>query len=78
MGQKLIMVKTDFLLLGRQKETIIFSFSWSELSNCATVTNSVVMWICIGFIFKYTTSESLMQVIISYPAIKLWVMPDKK
>ena len=43
------------------------------LSNCATVTNFVVMWICTGFIFKsfssqpfrffifnYTTPESLM------------------
>ena len=43
------------------------------LSNCATVTNFVVMWICTGFVFKsfsgrpfqffifnYTTSESLM------------------
>ncbi len=43
------------------------------LSNCATATNFVVMWICTGFVFKsfskqsfrffifnYTTSESLM------------------
>lgn len=43
------------------------------LSNCATVTNFVVMWICTGFLFKsfssqpfrfflfdYTTPESLM------------------
>ena len=43
------------------------------LSNCATVTNFVVMWICTGFVFKafsnqpfqffifnYTTAESLM------------------
>lgn len=43
------------------------------LSNCATVTNFVVMWICTSFIFKsfsgqpfqffifnYITSESLM------------------
>lgn len=43
------------------------------LSNCATVTNFVVMWVCTGFVFKsfssqpfqffifnYTTPESLM------------------
>ena len=50
-------------------EFIIFNI----LSNCATVTNFVVMWICTGFVFKglkeipfqawifdYTTRESLM------------------
>ena len=46
---------------------------FNVLSNCATVTNFIVMWICTGFIFKsfsgqpfqffifnYTTPESLM------------------
>lgn len=46
---------------------------FNVLSNCATVTNFVVMWICTGlvfaglneisfrfFIFDYTTAESLM------------------
>lgn len=46
---------------------------FNVLSNCATVTNFVVMWICTGFVFKsfserpfrffifnYTTPESLM------------------
>lgn len=50
-------------------EFILFNI----LSNVATVTNFVVMWVCTGFIFKsfssqpfhffifdYTTSESLM------------------
>ena len=46
---------------------------FNVLSNCATVTNFIVMWICTGFVFKsfsgqpfrffifnYTTPESLM------------------
>ena len=50
-------------------EFILFNL----LSNCATVTNFIVMWLCTGFIFtgmknipfrflffEYTTSESLM------------------
>lgn len=50
-------------------EFILFNI----LSNCATVTNFVVMWLCTGFlftgmkgtpfrflVFDYTTSESLM------------------
>lgn len=50
-------------------EFIIFNI----LSNCATITNFVVMWICTGFVFRglkeipfqvwifdYTTRESLM------------------
>lgn len=50
-------------------EFILFNI----LSNCATVTNFIVMWLCTGFVFKsfagqpfqffifnYTTPESLM------------------
>ncbi len=47
--------------------------SFNLLSNCATITNFVVMWLCTGFVFRkfaeipfqfaifnYTTKESLM------------------
>lgn len=57
----------------KEKHPDIWEFIlFNILSNCATVTNFVVMWICTGliftglsqqpfefFIFKYTTAESL-------------------
>ena len=57
----------------RQHPDLWEFIKFNVLSNCATVTNFVVMWICTGFVFRglrtrpfrflmfnYTTSESLM------------------
>lgn len=58
----------------KQKHPDLWEFIlFNILSNCATVTNFVFMWICTGFVFKsfanqpfqffifnYTTPESLM------------------
>lgn len=58
----------------KEKHPDIYEFIlFNILSNCATITNFAVMWICTGFVFKsfreipfraflfdYTTKESLM------------------
>ena len=45
------------------------------LSNCATVTNFVVMWICTGFIFKSFSNQPFRFLIFDYTTpenLPLW------
>lgn len=43
-------------------EFILFNI----LSNCATVTNFIVMWLCTGFVFKYFSGQPFQLFIFNY------------
>lgn len=47
-------------------EFILFNI----LSNCATVTNFVVMWICTGFVFRAFSSQPFQFLIFNYTNVE--------
>ena len=58
--------------MGKIKQLIedhpnIWEFiKFNVLSNCATITNFIIMWLCTGFIFKSFANTPLSSPILVY------------
>ena len=65
--------------MGKIKQLIadhpnIWEFiKFNVLSNCATITNFIIMWLCTGFIFKSFANTPFKFLVFNY-AVQPWIM----
>ena len=61
--------------MGKIKQIIadhpnIWEFiKFNVLSNCATITNFIIMWLCTGFIFKSFANTPFKFLVFNYAAV---------